>query len=182
MDLVLDLREMREPEARVAGTFSAARFGPEDDDFAVAGGVTLSLLARRDGGKCRISGGIRAVLALACSRCLERFEAPEEMTVDLLYLPDSENRGHWDGEIAEEDLSVAFYRDGVIDLRQLVREQFRLALPMKPLCRSACRGLCPACGVNRNTQICGCETSWRDPRLAGLAALATAASEKGRQE
>ena len=178
MDLVLDLREMRQPEARVDGTYPAARFGPADDDFAVARGVVLALLVRRDGDKCRISGRIRTALALSCSRCLERFETPEEITVDLLYLPDNENHGQWDSEIAEEDLSVAFYRDSTIDLRQLVREQFRLALPMKPLCRAACRGLCPACGGNRNTQVCGCETTWHDPRLAGLAALATAEADK----
>ena len=82
-----------------------------------------------------------------------------------------DSRGAGDSEIAEEDLSIAFYRDFQIDLLQLVHEQCRLALPMKPLCRDACRGLCPVCGTNLNERTCNCETAWRDPRLAALEAL-----------
>jgi len=42
---------------------------------------------------------------------------------------------------------------------------------MKPLCREACLGLCPVCGINLNSERCSCETSWRDPRLANLDTL-----------
>ena len=52
-----------------------------------------------------------------------------------------------------------------------MREQFYLALPMKPLCVETCRGLCPACGINLNQASCECDTAWQDPRLAGLKAL-----------
>ena len=45
-------------------------------------------------------------------------------------------------EIDEDDLATAFYREGMLDLIELMREQFLLALPMKPLCSEACRGLC----------------------------------------
>ena len=171
MPLVLDLREMRGPEDRVEQTHPAATFAAGSDDYAFADSVTLALRVRKDGEKCRISGHVRTTLALSCSRCLERFETPETLAIDLLYLPDSANRGAGDSEIAEEDLSIAFYRDFQIDLLQLVHEQCQLALPMKPLCRDACRGLCPVCGTNLNEQTCNCETAWRDPRLAALEAL-----------
>ena len=171
--MVLDLREMRGPEGRVEQTYPAAAFAAgRGDDYGVADSVTLALRVRKDGEKCRILGHVRTTLALSCSRCLERFEMPEDLAVDLLYLPDSANRGDGDNEIAEEDLSIAFYRDYRIDLLQLVREQCQLALPMKPLCRAACRGLCPVCGANRNERACNCETAWRDPRFAALEALA----------
>ena len=52
-----------------------------------------------------------------------------------------------------------------------MREQFYLALPMKPLCRESCRGLCPECGTNLNTGTCSCVREWTDPRLDGLRAL-----------
>ena len=48
-------------------------------------------------------------------------------------------------------MDISFYQDDQIDLTELLREQFYLALPMKPLCRDDCRGLCLQCGVNRNT-------------------------------
>jgi uncharacterized protein len=70
--------------------------------------------------------------------------------------------------LAEEDLETSYYRDDQIDLDELLREQFYLALPMKPLCLEECRGLCPQCGTNLNAGACACDTAWRDPRLEAL--------------
>jgi uncharacterized protein len=66
--------------------------------------------------------------------------------------------------------STAFWNDE-IDLGQLMKEQFYLALPMKPLCRDECRGLCALCGANLNRGTCGCVAAWEDPRFAALRAL-----------
>ncbi len=49
-----------------------------------------------------------------------------------------------------------------------MREQFYLALPMKPLCREDCQGLCVVCGANLNRATCDCKLEWDDPRLAAL--------------
>ena len=94
-----------------------------------------------------------------------------EATYDLQYLPQADNVGEGELEVAEEDLGVAFYEANTIDLGQLMREQFYLALPMKPLCGPECRGLCPQCGANRNRGECGCQVQWEDPRLAPLRRL-----------
>ena len=59
-------------------------------------------------------------------------------------------------EVEEDDLATAFYDDDQIDLTHLIMEQFQLALPMKPLCTEACKGLCPQCGTNLNTGSCDC--------------------------
>ena len=59
------------------------------------------------------------------------------------------------------------YRDEVLDLDDLVREEVLLAMPYKPLCKSDCRGLCPHCGVDLNTETCQCAPP-PDPRLAAL--------------
>ncbi len=172
MTLLLDLREMRGSEERVDRSCPPATFSADPTDgYAIAGDVLLALRVRKDGDKCHMSGRVCTTLTLACSRCLERFEMPCDLAVDLLYLPFSVNRGDGEHEIAEDDLSTAFYHDGRIDLGQMVREQFQLALPMKPLCRGDCRGLCPACGTNLNERHCGCDTRWRDPRLAALETL-----------
>ena len=107
------------------------------------------------------------MLELACSRCLEPFELPVDASFDVRYLPQSENTGD-EREVEEDDLSDAFYRDEQIDLGQLMEEQFYLALPMKPLCREDCKGLCASCGTNLNEATCDCQVRWEDPRLAGL--------------
>ena len=60
--------------------------------------------------------------------------------------------------------------DDTIDLAPLVRDAVVLELPMAPLCRDDCAGLCPQCGANRNEGDCGCVAP-RDPRWANLDVL-----------
>ena len=74
-------------------------------------------------------------------------------------------------EVPDADLETSYYRDDQIDLNELLREQFYLALPMKPLCVADCRGLCLHCGINQNTGTCECAPAWEDPRLAPLRQL-----------
>ena len=57
-----------------------------------------------------------------------------------------------------------------IDLEPVFREQFVLAVPYAPLCTEDCKGLCPQCGIDRNTASCSCEPPI-DPRLAPLKGL-----------
>jgi uncharacterized protein len=87
---------------------------------------------------------------------------------DLRYQPHALNTGSDEREIEEDDLSTAFYENDEIDLGQLMREQFYLSVPMKPLCQDDCRGLCPVCGTNLNRGTCECKRDWADPRLAVL--------------
>ena len=168
----LDLRTIEAPRTDVHRRFPAGSLTPDGDrQYRVACVVTLDLLVRKGGSQYRLSGRIQGDLELDCSRCLEPFRLEVGVDVDLLYLPASENRGDAEVRIEEEDLSTAFYRDEEIDLRHLVQEQFQLVLPMKPLCRTDCRGLCTVCGGNRNAVPCQCVDTWEDPRLAGLKQL-----------
>src|SRR5262249_2840161 len=105
--------------------------------------------------------------------CLEPFALPVDAPFDLRYQPHSANIGEGEREIEEDDLSTAFYENDTIDLGQLMREQFYLVLPMKPLCNEGCVGLCPVCGTNLNRGTCECAREWDDPRLAVLKTLKT---------
>ena len=60
--------------------------------------------------------------------------------------------------------------DDVVDFGPLVRDAIVLELPMAPLCRDDCSGLCPECGANRNEGDCGCVAP-SDPRWANLDVL-----------
>ena len=77
-------------------------------------------------------------------------QLPVDATFDLRYQPRTTDTGEGEREIEEDDLTTAFYDDDNIDLGELMREQFYLALPMKPLCRDDCHGLCAQCGTNLN--------------------------------
>jgi uncharacterized protein len=97
---------------------------------------------------------------------------------DLRYQPHTVNTGEGEREIEEDDLTTAFYEHDEIDLGQLMREQFYLSLPMKPLCRVDCKGLCPSCGTNLNRGSCDCKREWEDPRFAALKNLRTEVRSK----
>jgi uncharacterized protein len=58
-----------------------------------------------------------------------------------------------------------------IDLEPMTREAVVLGLPLAPLCRPDCKGLCPTCGAELNRGPCGCPPPATDPRWAALDAL-----------
>ncbi len=170
-DLLLDVSQMREAHAQVDRTVSADGLASDADVFRVGASVRLAFAIQKDRQQFRLIGKVQATLELECSRCLVGYEMPVDEAFDVLYLPHSEAKTDGEVEIEDDDLSTAYYRDQVIDLGQLVMEQFFMVVPMKPLCREACRGLCSMCGTNLNTGSCSCQASWEDPRLAVLREL-----------
>ncbi len=172
MSLVLDLSRMREAHERIERVIPPEAFASgEDEAYRVASPVHLAFDVHKDGQQFHLVGRVQSVLDLACGRCLEDFGFPIDASFDVLYLPHAQNTGEGEMEVEDDDLTTAYYRDDQIDLAQLVREQFYLAIPMKPLCREDCRGLCPECGTNLNTGSCNCVREWVDPRLEGLKSL-----------
>lgn len=70
---------------------------------------------------------------------------------------DAEGNGDDEGdELQTEDLDVVYYDDLVVPFDHFIEEQLQLELPMKALCRDACKGLCPQCGADRNAAPCAC--------------------------
>jgi uncharacterized protein len=168
--MLLDVAKIRVPHLRIERTDEPSAFGAEED-YRIVEPVRLSADLHKDHERVRLTGRVATTLELRCSRCLEGFLVPVDATFDLTYLPAAVEPAAAEQEVAEDDLGTSYYRDGVIDLADLVREQLFLALPMKPLCQDACRGLCTECGTNLNTGACSCAPRWEDPRLAPLKAL-----------
>jgi uncharacterized protein len=181
-DLPLD-REFT-PEQVLAGRPVVPGSRAVEDEFSLLGPVRFTGTLTRAGDRFHLRGRILATLQLACGRCLAPFPKPVDTTVDLTYVPDrqpvgtpAKDKGHGGAdeevELQDEDLNTAYYHDHVLDLGEMLREQFYLSLPMQPLCRPDCQGLCPSCGIDRNVDTCQCHTDWVDPRLSGLKALVT---------
>jgi uncharacterized protein len=166
----LDLSTISAGGIRIERQYPAEAF-PGGGEFAVCALVELRFDLHKDEMRYRLVGAVTTAVELTCSRCLEPFATPVTGRFDLRYLPHEENRGEGEREVQEDDLSTAYYHDDAIDLGGLVREQLYLTLPMKPLCRPECRGLCPECGANLNAVGCGCAPRWEDPRFAPLKAL-----------
>jgi len=167
----LDLTRYRQPLTHVSKTFQPAEAGSEGEAYRVVQPVALDFDLHKDKERFRVEGTVRTELELPCSRCLEPFTLPVDQAFDLRYQPHAQNTGEGEREIEEDDLTTAFYENDEIDLGQLMREQFYLALPMKPLCADDCKGLCPLCGKNLNRETCACNRTWDDPRMAALREL-----------
>jgi DUF177 domain-containing protein len=179
--MFLNLKEIRGTHARVDEVYQPGAFaepGGGPDGLRVLEPVTLGFDIYRDKDEYHLVGTLRGTFELPCSRCLEPFALPVATEFDLRYEPRARNTGEGEREVQGEDLTTAFYDDDRIDLGQLMREQFYLAMPMKPLCRELCQGLCPVCGTNLNTATCDCRRDWVDPRFAALEALRDDAAKR----
>jgi uncharacterized protein len=150
---------------------------PDDDPEAGHGVADLELYA--DGAHAFAAGTFRGELTVACSRCITpvKLEIDEKLRVTFMpkhEIPDDDAEPAGDAEdgaeVNEEDLDVFPFDGERIDLEPLFREQFVLAIPYAPLCKETCKGLCPQCGIDRNTASCTCEPPI-DPRLAALKGL-----------
>jgi DUF177 domain-containing protein len=176
--MLLDLNKLHGSREHVERTVPPSAFDPHDPEYRVAAPVELAMDVEKAGRDAfRVTGRVRTTLELECSRCLEPFAVPFDAAFELRYVPHTENTGEGEREIEEDDLTTAYYREGLLDVIELLREQLQLALPMKPLCSDACKGLCPQCGVNLNRSTCSCAPAWEDPRLAPLKGLLTRQKE-----
>jgi uncharacterized protein len=121
--------------------------------------------------------------SVECSRCLEPVTFRQEGPIHLRLHPRPAPRAKAEpvagntrrgGKIAEEpedreleaaELDVFFYDEPVLPFAEIAREQAIISLPMKPLCREDCLGLCPQCGKDLNAGDCACDKKRGDPRL-----------------
>jgi uncharacterized protein len=108
-------------------------------------------------------GTVESQLGLVCVRCLEPFNLP--ITLEL------EETFRLPGTSPRSDAPYGVGEDGWLDLTPVLREQCWLSIPMKPLCRPDCKGLCPQCGANLDLESCTCKELNVDPRLALLKEL-----------
>ena len=167
----LDLGKIRTAHERYEKVYPPEAFAPDQDTFRIVAPVSLAFDIDKDKQQFHLAGSVQTTLELPCSRCLEPFTWPVDAAFDLRYQPHALNTGEGEREIEEDDLSTAFYDNDEIDLGQLMREQFYLSLPMKPLCSDACHGLCTVCGTNLNREKCDCKPEIEVPRFAALKKL-----------
>ncbi|MFF3395229.1 YceD family protein [Streptomyces sp. NPDC002669] len=98
-----------------------------------------------------VTGTARAAAEGECVRCLEPLH--QEVAADfqeMFSYPDADDRGRAKAEPAddaEDDEDRLFIEDGLFDLEPVLRDAVVLALPMQPVCRESCAGLCSECGI-----------------------------------
>ncbi len=108
---------------------------------------------------------------LDCSRCLE--VCVEHLPIEFAeeYIPTIDVATGLPAKVPHESYAFRIDEKHELDLEPAVREYGLLALPMQPLCRDDCAGLCPQCGANQNQGKCQCVVEAADGRFAVLRAL-----------
>ncbi len=180
--MLIDLAKVRESEQPllVEADFDERALRITEESLArLEGPAHAKLKVTVRGDAVRVTGRVQAELRVVCCRCASTFERPLEKAFDLDYAPDPAVKP--DGEevaLSYSDLGVGFYHNDELDLRNVVAEQIFLDVPMKPLCREDCHGLCDQCGADLNQGECGCERKSSDPRLAPLLDLKRRMNER----
>jgi len=118
-----------------------------------------------------VQGKLETRIYCDCSRCLKRYSCPLHIDLEEEYFPVIDVSTGTPLDIPDEPGSFTIDEHHILDLRESIRQNALLAIPMKPLCREDCRGLCPQCGTNRNENECNCNRETIDPRWAKLKSL-----------
>ncbi|GIU92386.1 MAG: metal-binding protein [Acidimicrobiia bacterium] len=120
--------------------------------------VTCTLRSLTDGVVAR--GTITVAATLLCNRCLTDWVETRRVPFEQVY--------RWSPSDVDE---LAVEPGGYIDLEGVVRDEVALSVPLAPLCRADCRGLCPECGTDLNVAPCGGHGDEKESPFAPLRQL-----------
>lgn len=119
-----------------------------------------------------VRANLYTTVELTCSRCLTQFSTPVRFQIDEEFHPTLDIvTGARLPQTEDDDTATQIDAHHLLDLTELVRQDLMLALPLVPLCRNDCQGLCPNCGKNWNDGDCDCQEDELDPRFAVLKQL-----------
>ena len=123
-------------------------------------------------GTVSLEGTLVGSIILDCARCTDpvTYDLDEEF-VYLLTTREDEISELPDIECSTEECDTLYLKEPVVDVAEILREQFVLAIPGKVLCSGGCRGLCPNCGGSLNRNECSCSESPPDSPFAVLKKL-----------
>jgi uncharacterized protein len=155
-DIVLDdsdSLDLRDGEARLAGPITGhARLHRTNESIVVDGVAHIPVL-------------------LECSRCLTEFTTTLDAPLRETFYPSIDIETGLPVRLPEDETAFTIDDHHQIDLREAIRQNLVLALPIQPLCREGCKGLCPECGRDLNVEPHTHETEARDERFAALRQL-----------
>ncbi len=93
-----------------------------------------------------VTGEFSGTTSLECARCLKAFDQQLHWNMTELYAFNEKS-------VSESGLIVP--EDAKIDLEPLIRDYALLEIPISPVCKPDCKGLCPVCGQDLNVRDCG---------------------------
>ena len=163
----IELERLRELGGRFSQVYEVEDLSL-DDDVRLTEPTEVRGLIRRAGNEIELRGQLEARIQTVCGRCLKSVVLPVSSEFLERFVPAVSWLTEEQHELSEEELNLAVFDGEAIDLDDLVREEILLAMPARALCNEECKGLCPVCGANRNTDSCNCDSREIDPRWEEL--------------
>ena len=140
---------------RIEGKIDPSAMGLDMPGHRFTEALSFSGRAAISGENIILKGNLIGSVESRCGRCLNNFEMPIDITVDTIFAPQIEREDD-ETEVVDIDESFSYYDGDSIDLQQEAKELILVSLPIRPVCREDCLGLCPKCGVDLNVNPCGC--------------------------
>ena len=167
----IELASLQGGKGRFSHEYSEGQLVLEDSRVRLISPPKVDGTVSTVGSGVRVAGQVVARVQVECDRCLKPVELPVDSTFKVEFVSTDDYRSQHETELSEEDLDRTVFEGDAIDIDALVAEEVLLAIPDHQLCEENCKGICPACGADRNSANCGCDTVEVDPRWAGLKEL-----------
>lgn len=139
-----------------------AELGISPEDALIDGDVLLDFSVANVGDVVLLDGNVQAVFYRTCGRCTKTYR--------LTCIGEFKEKFYPAGTIGISEEELVF-SDDLIDITQIVREGLLLAEPIQSVCSEDCKGLCPTCGIDKNTAECSCDAHEINPKFEALRQL-----------
>ncbi len=167
----IELAALEGGRGSFAHSYAPGELVLQDDRIGLVAAPTVSGEIRQKERRVHLKGRVVARLQIECDRCLKPVELPVDSEFKLEYVTPEDYQAQQAVELSAQDLDLSIFDGEAIDIDELVTEELLLAVPDHVLCSENCKGICPVCGVDRNSVGCECGTAEIDPRWAGLKEL-----------
>ncbi|MBI3398094.1 MAG: DUF177 domain-containing protein [Deltaproteobacteria bacterium] len=140
-------------------------------DFIILSPVSANLSLSKTDGEILMYGNMASIIKQHCARCLKQFEHKISSKIDIVYTIEPEC-GKKEKELSSEEIRTNDLEGNEIDIDVVLLEQLSLDIPIRAVCKSDCKGLCPKCGADLNQEKCSCPVIEQiDQRFAKLKEL-----------
>lgn len=157
--MIIDVRELLESSGHISAVAETTVEDPMTGEAQVPCAIEIDY--RQSGTTLYLSAAVEGTVSTLCQRCLEPVRQAITGAFELMV-----RRGEQEGE-ETDDVVVLPDQQHELVLDPFIHEAIVINTPMLIVCGEQCRGLCPECGANRNTDACRCEAP-ADDRWDGL--------------
>lgn len=167
----LSLRQLNKRDCRLQAAGTVQELGLDLEPLEFQGPIHVEIEAGLRGDLVLVRGRVTGKVRRTCCRCLKGVWTFFETSVDVHYRRGKDPAASGfekEKELTEDEALTVFFEGETFSIREEIREAILLDEPMKFLCSEDCSGLCPECGIDRNTGHCRCSRVFVDPRWSKL--------------